>query len=55
MMKKGIPEFDKDGYKFAYDDISNEDKEDYLIKPSDALLVAAKIVKKYNIYIYKEF
>lgn len=42
-MKKGVPQFD-DGFKFGYDDISNEDKEDYLIQPNDSVLVAAKIV-----------
>jgi len=34
----------KDEYPFAFEDMSDEEREDFQIKPTDALIVAAKIV-----------
>ena len=37
------------------DDVSEEEKEDYTIKPNDALIAAAKIVKKIIIKLHFYF
>ncbi|KRX07260.1 WD40-repeat-containing domain [Pseudocohnilembus persalinus] len=56
MLKNGMPQFN-DGYDFQIDEISNEDKEDYQIQPTDSLMVAAKIEKEFSsleVYVYEQ-
>ncbi|KAM3138279.1 hypothetical protein pb186bvf_009555 [Paramecium bursaria] len=46
-----------DEYPVAFEDMSDEEREDYQIKSSDALIIAAKIENQYSsleIYVYEE-
>ncbi|KAL4486038.1 hypothetical protein ABPG72_003972 [Tetrahymena utriculariae] len=48
---------DQDGNPLGFDDMSEEEKEDFQIKPTDALIVAAKIEKEFSsleVYVYEE-
>ncbi|CAD8104438.1 unnamed protein product [Paramecium sonneborni] len=52
--KQQLPD---DGYPVAIEDLSDEEKEDYQIKSSDALVIAAKIENEFSsleVYIYEE-
>lgn len=48
---------DEHGNPTAFDDMSDEEKEDFHIKPTDSLIIAAKIEKEFSsleIYVFEE-
>lgn len=56
-MLKNENMLDEEGNPLGFDDMSEEEKEDFHIKPTDALIVAAKIEKEFSsleIYVYEE-
>lgn len=56
-MLKNDQLFDEEGNPLGFDEMSDEEKEDFHIKPTDALLIAAKIEKEFSsleVYVYEE-
>lgn len=54
---KNEKNIDEEGHPIGIDDVSDEEKEDYQIKPTDALIIAGKVEKEFSsleIYIYEQ-